>query len=53
MLVAQLIVLLVLMVIDRALYLRKSVQLKLYFQLILVVLLHVWILVILPLTTKT
>ncbi|KAI6190887.1 Piezo-type mechanosensitive ion channel component 2 [Aphelenchoides bicaudatus] len=50
--VVIIIIWLTLMVIDRALYLCKSVQLKLYFQLFLVVMLHAWILGILPYVTK-
>lgn len=41
-----------LMIIDRALYLRKSMEFKLLYQLFTVVLLHAWMLGILPLVTQ-
>jgi hypothetical protein len=41
-----------LMIIDRALYLRKNRQGKFIFQLLLVVSIHVWIFFVLPFVTK-
>lgn len=46
-------VLLVMIVLDRALYLRKSVKWKLVYQLFTISLLHIWIFGALPGITKT
>ena len=40
------------MVIDRALYLRKNIHLRLYFHVVLVLVIHVWLFFILPSVTE-
>lgn len=42
----------ILIVIDRALYLRKNILGKFIFQILLVILIHVWLFFILPYVTK-
>lgn len=41
------------MIIDRALYLCKAVKWKLYYQLFTIVVLHVWVMAVLPIYTQT
>uniref|UniRef100_A0A914C7C0 Piezo-type mechanosensitive ion channel component n=1 Tax=Acrobeloides nanus TaxID=290746 RepID=A0A914C7C0_9BILA len=48
-----LLVITLMIVIDRALYLRKAVLSKLIYQVLVILILHAWIFYILPLTTKT
>lgn len=52
MLVVMIFILLLMMIVDRAIYLVKSVKWKLYYQLFTIVLLHAWILGILPKITQ-
>ncbi|KAI6204017.1 Piezo-type mechanosensitive ion channel component 2 [Aphelenchoides besseyi] len=53
MFVVVLFILSIMLVIDRALYLRKAVFLKLIYQLVTVICLHVWIFIGLVITTET
>lgn len=48
----MLIVMMMLIIIDRALYLRKAVVCKLIYQLATIIFLHIWIFFILPQITK-
>ena len=43
----------VLLIVDRALYLRRNVRGKLIFQLVQVVAVHIWLFLVLPRITRT